>query len=116
MAVDTTAIVTGAPSRNVPKTIEGQWQVVKPPWGRHKDTAPDNLSVTNVSQQSAHVSRIYLQLQRHNDTYCLTNYYVLMHYIVTATITSLNLYCYSKYYVFMTHIVTAPTTSLCAIL
>ena len=46
MAVDTTAIVTGAPSRNVPKTIEGQWQAVKPPWGRHRDTEPDNLSVT----------------------------------------------------------------------
>ena len=52
MAVDTTAIVTGAPSRNAPKTIEGQWQAVKPPWGRHKDTEPDNLSVTSVSQQS----------------------------------------------------------------
>ena len=89
MAVDTTAIVTGAPSRNVPKTIEGQWQAVKPPWGRHKDTEPDNLSVTSVSQQSAHVSRIYLQLQRHNNIYCLTNDYVLTHYIVTATITSL---------------------------
>jgi hypothetical protein len=34
MAVDTTAIVTGATSRNVPKTIGGQWQAVKPPWGR----------------------------------------------------------------------------------
>ena len=46
MAVDTTTIVTGAPSRNVPKTIGGQWQAVKPPWGRHWDTEPDNLSVT----------------------------------------------------------------------
>ena len=46
MAVDTTANVTGTPSRNVPKTIEGQWQAVKPPWGRHKDADPDNLSVT----------------------------------------------------------------------
>ena len=80
MAVDTTAVVTGTPSRNVPKTIEGQWQAVKPPWGRHKDTEPDNLSVTSVSQQSAHVSRIYLQLQRHNNIYCLTNDYVLIHY------------------------------------
>ena len=58
----------------------------------------------SVSQQKVHVSmtytyssdvtmiptfNLYLQLQRPNDTYCLTNYYVLMHYIVTATITSL---------------------------
>ena len=33
-AVDTTAFVTEAPSRKAPKTIEGQWQAVKPPWGR----------------------------------------------------------------------------------
>ena len=84
MAVDTTAFVTGAPSCHVSKTIEGRWQAVKPPWGRHKDTEPNNLSVTSVSQQSAHVYKIYLQLQRHNNIYCLTNDYVLIHYIVTA--------------------------------
>ena len=33
-AVDTATVVTGTPSRNVPKTTGGQWQAVKPPWGR----------------------------------------------------------------------------------
>ena len=46
MAVDTTAIVTGTPSRNVPKTIGGQWQAVKPPWGRLWGTVTDNHRAT----------------------------------------------------------------------
>jgi len=46
MAVDTTAIVTGATSRNVPKTIGGQWQAVKPPWGRLWGTVTDNHRAT----------------------------------------------------------------------
>ena len=58
MAVDTTAIVTGAPSRNVPKTIEGQWQAVKPPWGRHKDTEPDNLSVPSVLNNKPNITTL----------------------------------------------------------
>ena len=54
MAVDTTAIVTGAPSRNVPKTIEGQWQAVQPPWGRLWDTEPDNLGATAYLNNKFH--------------------------------------------------------------
>jgi hypothetical protein len=45
-AVDTTEIVAGATSRNVPKTIGGQWQAVKPPWGRLLGTVPDNHRAT----------------------------------------------------------------------
>ena len=46
MAVDTTAVVAGTPSRNVPKTIGGQWQAVKPPWGRLSGTVTDKHRVT----------------------------------------------------------------------
>ena len=91
MAVDTTTMVTGAPSRKAPKTIEGQWQAVKPPWGRRKVTEPDNLSVSAYLNNKFHVSMTYI---------CIP--YVTMIHTVSTTITQA-LY-YSNYYVYMTYL------------
>ena len=52
MAVDTTAIVTGAPSRNAPKTIEGQWQAVKPPWEDSRTQSPTTSVPQRISTTS----------------------------------------------------------------
>ena len=64
MAVDTTTtMVTGATSRKAPKTIEGRWQAVKPPWGRPEDTEPDNLGVTAYLNNKFHDRNLLYKFQ-----------------------------------------------------
>ena len=49
MAVNTTAVVTGTTSRNVPKTIEDRWQAVKPPGEDSRTQSP----TTSVPQRKS---------------------------------------------------------------
>ena len=78
MAVDTTAVVAGTPSRNVPKTIGGQWQAVKPPWGRLENTVTDNHRVTAYFSNFMNKSLLSLLVQLYyvRQQY-IHNYYVL---------------------------------------